>query len=180
MVLPAPSPNEPTISYPKSCLGIFSPLHSSARSELGRERFTSPRGDGHYKRPKRSRRAMRAALPLQRLDLPFRLPENFLISFARGGGFTHFDYFEIVAFNPFEGLEFGVVPAGVGGTGDEPVAAVVCNDHAVALEGGQDDLGGRWEARGVVVGFEADADAHGGELGVVAATGPVAGGGGGV
>src|SRR5664280_327585 len=57
-------------------------------------------------------------------------------------------------------VELVVIPATVWHAGDIPGGAVVGQDHAVALEGSQNDLGVRPEARDVDRSLEPDAKAH--------------------
>ena len=90
---------------------------------------------------------------------------------ARGG-----DDFEVGA---FDSAEFVVEDgdAFVGGDGDGPFDAVVGDDHAVALESGEDGAGFWREAGCVEGGAEAEAFAHAWKVGIGEGAGEVGGGG---
>ena len=45
----------------------------------------------------------------------------------------HFDDFQIAPFDFFQGMQIVDIPARVRGAADEPIAAVVCHEHAVLL-----------------------------------------------
>lgn len=65
----------------------------------------------------------------------------------------------------------------VGGDGDGPFDAVVGDDHAVALEGGEDGAGFWREAGRIEVGAEAESFAHAWEVGIGEGAGEMGGGG---
>jgi len=78
----------------------------------------------------------------------------------------------------FDATEFVVEDgdAFVGGDGDGPFDAVVGDDHAVALECGEDGAGFWREAAGVEVGAEAEAFTHARQFGIGEGAGEVGGG----
>src|SRR3954471_13334227 len=65
------------------------------------------------------------------------------------------DHLERVAGHALQLIEIIVVPAGVLLAAEVPVTAVVGEEHAVLLHGGEDDLGRPGEAAGVEAGLEA-------------------------
>src|SRR6476660_4524669 len=72
----------------------------------------------------------------------------------------HSHHLERTSRHGLERIQLVVVPASVRGTGNEPVAAVVRDDHSVRLERPENHLCARREGRDVEARLEPHAHAH--------------------
>ena len=57
------------------------------------------------------------------------------VGFLAGHRVTHFHYLKIAALQPFKRPDLVVVPTAVRSSADKPIAAVVCQDHSIFLQG---------------------------------------------
>jgi len=89
----------------------------------------------------------------------------FQSSSARGGA-SHGDHLEVADLHSLERGEILIVPPWVGGAGDEPVAAVVGQHHAIGLEGFQDHSRLRRKSACLVRRLEPHAHPHRGQVDV--------------
>ena len=73
---------------------------------------------------------------------------------------AHLDHFEFVPGQTFQGVQFVIVPPGVGCPRQEPVSPVVGQDHPIGLQCLENHAGARREPRDVESGLQANAHPH--------------------